>query len=90
MYAALSDRSPPKNQNLIRLDSIINTQEIATAKELNRYNRIRSITLKAGLEKNYSLGEAISFLENTIKVIGNESFKIDYKGQSKEFKDSSK
>ncbi len=78
-----------KNQNLIRLDSLVNTQEIATAKELNRYNRIRSITLKAGLEKNYSLGEGIEFLEKTINKIGNYNMKVDYKGQSKEFKDSS-
>jgi multidrug efflux pump len=79
-----------KNKSLIRLDSLIRFEEVATAKELNRYNRIRSITLKAGLDKNYSLGEAINFLENIIKEIGNENVKIDYKGQSKEFKDSSK
>jgi multidrug efflux pump len=79
-----------KNKSLIRLDSLIKLEEIATAKELNRYNRIRSITLKAGLDKNYSLGEAIKFLEAVIKKIGNDNVKIDYKGQSKEFKDSSK
>ena len=79
-----------KNKNLIRLDSLIKIEEGATAKELNRYNRIRSITLKAGIDKNYSLGEAISYLEKVIKKIDNKKVKIDYKGQSKEFKDSSK
>ena len=79
-----------KNKNLIRLDSLINIEELAAAKELNRYNRIRSITLKAGLNKNYSLGEAIIFLENIIKENKNSNIKIDFKGQGKEFKDSSK
>ena len=41
--------------------------EIAEAKELNRYNRTRSITLKGGLSKEYSLGKAIQELEGISK-----------------------
>ena len=50
---------------------------------------MRSITLSAGLQKGYSLGEAIEYLENISdkKLKGN--FIIDYKGQSKEYKKSS-
>ena len=79
-----------KNGDLIRLDSLIYSEESSAAKELHRYNRMRSITLKAGLNKDYSLGEAINFLENIIIKNQNEKIKVDYKGQSKEFKDSSK
>ena len=47
-----------------------NFEELAEAKELNRYNRSRAITLKASISKDYSLGEAISFLEK----VANERF----------------
>ncbi len=74
---------------LIRLDSLIYSDEEAAPKELHRYNKIRAITLRAGLSKDYSLGEAINFIENVVNTNFNESIKIDYKGQSKEYKSSS-
>ena len=47
-------------------------------RELNRYNKMRSITLSAGLEKGYSLGEAINFLEQLSKEKLKGNFKIDF------------
>ena len=77
-----------KNGEMIRLDSFLNFREIAEAKELNRYNRTRSITLKGGLSGDYSLGQAIKELEKiSDEKLGN-NIKIDFKGQSKEFKES--
>ncbi len=76
------------NGNYIRLDNILEYKEVNEAKELNRYNKMRSITLSAGLDKGYSLGEAISFLEETSKEKLRGNFKIDFKGQSKEYKKS--
>lgn len=77
------------NNELIRLENLVKVEESAEAKELNRYNKMRAITLSAGLEKGYSLGEALNYLEylSKEKLIGN--YKIDFKGQSKEFKESS-
>ena len=78
------------NGELIRLDSLIYTEENSAAKELNRFNRIRAITLKASLKKDYSLGEAINFIEEILQEKNKWNIKIDYIGQSKEYKDSSK
>ena len=77
------------NGNFVRLENILEFKEVTEAKELNRFNKMRSITLSAGLQKGYSLGEAIEYLENISdnKLKGN--FIIDYKGQSKEYKKSS-
>ena len=50
---------------------------------------MRSITLSAGLNKNYSLGEGIDYLENLSKNKLKGNYKIDFRGQSKEFKESS-
>ncbi|MEE2695031.1 MAG: efflux RND transporter permease subunit [Pseudomonadota bacterium] len=76
------------NGSLIRLDNLLKFEEVAEAKELNRYNKMRSITLSAGLKKDYSLGDAISYLEkiSNEKLLG--TYKIDFKGQSKEYKKS--
>ena len=51
-----------------------------------RYNKLRSITLSAGLQKGCSLGEAIKYLENISDEKLKGEFIIDYKGQSKEYK----
>ena len=72
----------------VRLDNLLKFKEVTEAKELNRYNKMRSITLSAGLKKGYSLGEAIDYLENISKEKLSGNFKIDFKGQSKEYKKS--
>ena len=77
------------NGNFVRLENLLSFNELAEAKELNRYNKMRAITLSAGLKEGYSLGQAIDYLEKISdqKLKGN--FKIDFKGQSKEYKKSS-
>ena len=40
-----------ENGNFVRLENILNFKEVTEAKELNRYNKMRSITLSAGLQK---------------------------------------
>ncbi len=72
----------------IRLDNLLEFKEVNEAKELNRYNKMRSITLSAGLKKGYSLGEAINYLESVSKEKFTGNYKIDFKGQSKEYKKS--
>ena len=63
--------------------------ELTEAKELNRYNKMRSITLSAGLKQGFSLGQAISYLEEISKKNLKGNFKIGFKGQSKEYKKKS-
>ena len=74
----------------MRLENFLNFNEINEAKELHRYNKMRAITLSAGLKKGYSLGEAISFLEQVSNEKLKGNFKIDFKGQSREYKKSTK
>ena len=76
-----------ENGNFIRLENILDFKEVTEAKELNSgYNKLRSITLSAGLQKGYSLGEAIKYLENVSENKLKGNFIINYKGQSKEYK----
>ena len=48
---------------LVPLSNLVRTQGTAGARDLGRFNKLRAITLTAGLAPGYSLGEALAFLE---------------------------
>ncbi|MBU2223851.1 MAG: efflux RND transporter permease subunit [Gammaproteobacteria bacterium] len=80
-------RSAATNQ-LIPLDNLVTLREEATSSTLNRYNRMRAITISANLAPGYSLGEALEFLENTVRSEITANVGIEYKGESLMYKDS--
>jgi multidrug efflux pump len=73
---------------LIPLSNIAQVREVADAGALGRYNKLRSITLSGGVAPDYSLGEALAFLE-TEAAKHSEISAIGYRGESREFRDSS-
>ncbi|MFT5711473.1 MAG: multidrug efflux pump [Halioglobus sp.] len=70
---------------LIPLSNLVTVREQADAGTLHRYNRVRGITLTAGLAEGYSLGEALAYLENLVRTELPEDASIDYKGESLEY-----
>lgn len=80
-------RSTSTNQ-LIPLSNLVTVDEQATSGSLNRYNRMRSITIEANLAEGYSLGEALGYLENIVKAELPDDVSIDYKGESLLYKES--
>jgi multidrug efflux pump len=82
--ANLYVRSERTNQ-LVPLSSLVTMTEVAEPGSLNRFNRLRSITLSANLAPGYSLGEAIEWMEETAAAELPETAQLDYKGQSREF-----
>ncbi len=71
---------------LIRLDTLVSTREVGQAARLPHYNRNRSITISANLADNYSLGDALDFLDQqAIKQLPAQAI-IDYKGLSREYR----
>ncbi|MCD8525838.1 MAG: efflux RND transporter permease subunit [Alphaproteobacteria bacterium] len=77
-----SDRSG----QLIPLSNVVNLEEFADANSLNRYNRVRSITIEANLAEGYTLGEALKYLEGLARANLPDKVIIDYKGQSQDYK----
>lgn len=77
-----------RGDQLIPLSSLVRLREQAGSSRLNRYNRIRSITIEANLDEKLSLGEALSFLETLAQDHLPETAIIDYKGQSRDFRAS--
>ncbi len=76
------------SQRLIPLSNLITTRETSGAGTLNRYNRLRAVTLSANLTPGYALGDALSFLEDTTAQVLPEQAQIDYKGESLEYKEA--
>lgn len=80
-------RSQESNQ-LIPISNLVKVEEYGAAKNLSRFNRIRAVTLEAGLEDAYPLGSALSYLEELAKKTLPEHAIIDYKAQSRDLKTS--
>jgi multidrug efflux pump len=70
---------------LIPLSNLVTVEEFADSATLNRYNRIRSITIEAGLADGYSLGEALGFLRELVQSELPPNVTIGYKGESLDF-----
>jgi multidrug efflux pump len=76
------------NGELIPLDSVVSIKEGADANTLNRYNRLRAITIEASLAEGYTLGEAIAYLEGAAKQYLPAEAVVSFKGQSQDFRNS--
>ncbi len=99
LQAKLDDRESPQDLKniyvrsertgkLIPLSNLVKISEFADSASLNRYNRLRAITIESNLAEGYSLGEALKFLENIAEKHLPKEAQIDVKGLSREFKDS--
>ena len=74
-----------RSGQLIPLSNLVTLTDFADSTSLNRYNRVRSITIQAALDNGLTLGEALSFLETTARENLPETVVIDYRGQSRDF-----
>ncbi len=77
-----------RTQQLIPLSNLVQLEEFADSIQLNRYNRVRAITLEANLADGVSLGDALRSLEQMARDYLPSEVIIDYKGQSQDYKSS--
>ncbi len=73
---------------LISLANLVKIENTADISNLQRYNRLRAVTITAGLSPGVTLEQGLSFLEETVKSALPYQAQIDYKGESLEFKES--
>ena len=78
-----------RNGAMVPLASVVTVSERVSPRELNHFGQRRSVTLSANLAPNYSLGEALKWMEDTAARILPPGYGTDYEGQSREFKTSS-
>lgn len=73
---------------IIPLSGFVTLSEQAGPGELKRVDRLRTVQISASLGPDYTLEEAISYLEDIIKEEAGEEASISYDGLSRSFKDS--
>ncbi|MBD3776101.1 MAG: efflux RND transporter permease subunit [Thiotrichales bacterium] len=74
---------------MVPLSAITTLSTSGVASSLNRYNRVRSITLEANLEDGLSLGQALDYLNALTRKTLPPEANLDYKGQSRDFQTAS-
>jgi multidrug efflux pump len=75
-----------RSGELIPLANLVKVTEVADSRSLNRYNRLRAITIEANLADGLALGEALDYLEGLAREHLPEQARLDYKGQSRDFR----
>ena len=73
---------------LVSIANLVEYEEQGSANKLSRYNRQRAVTISADISENYTLDEAIKFLESTMLEIASDK-QITWKGKSEELKETS-
>ena len=96
MQAQRSDRAAPadldnlyvrsaRSGELIPLANLVSLKELAEPGRLNRFNRLRGITISAGLAPGYTLGEALTWAQKVVAEELPPTAQLDYKGDSREY-----
>jgi multidrug efflux pump len=84
--AAIYVRS--RDGSLVQLSNLVKIRETVAPKELNHFNRQRAAIISANVTPDYTLGEALDYLDKTaLEVIGKQA-KTELDGQSREFRES--
>jgi multidrug efflux pump len=74
---------------MVPLSSIVKVREAVSPRELNHFNQRRSVTITANLQPNYTLGEALEFMDATAGRVLPPGYATELNGVSREFKASS-
>ncbi|CCB85142.1 putative uncharacterized protein [Parachlamydia acanthamoebae UV-7] len=74
---------------LVSLFNLVRMKEISDAASLNRFNRLRAITISGSLAPGFSLGPVLSDLEKIALETLPSTIRMDYKGESRMYKETS-
>jgi multidrug efflux pump len=74
---------------MIPLAALVTTREVVVPRELNHFGQRRSASITANISPEYSMGEALDFLDDTARELLPAGYTTDLNGQSREFRNSS-
>jgi multidrug efflux pump len=80
--------SSARTGELVPLSNVVQLAELADSNVLNRYNRVRSITIEGNVAEGATLGGVLDYLEATAREILPPQVVIDYNGQSKDYREA--
>ncbi|MFN4097215.1 MAG: efflux RND transporter permease subunit [Sphingomonas sp.] len=73
-----------RDGSLVPLSNLVTTREVSGPRDLGRYNKLRAITLSGGVAPGYSLGQALTFLQEQAAE-SPEVLAVGYRGESQAF-----
>jgi multidrug efflux pump len=98
VQTAASGRSTPedidsinvrgRSDTMIPLSALVKVRESVSPRELNHFGQRRSVSITASLAPEYSLGEALSFMDQTAAKILKPGYTTELNGTSREFRNS--
>ncbi len=74
-----------RSGELVPLSNLVTLSEVAEAGSLNRFNRLRAITISANVAPGHTLGETISWVQDVAREELPDYAQIDWKGESREY-----
>ncbi len=78
-----------RDGTMLPLASLLKVDETVAPRELNHFAQRRAVTITANLAPDYTIGEALTFLEDAAARILPAGYAVDYNGQTREFKTTS-
>ena len=78
-----------RGDTMVPLSSLVKVREAVSPRELNHFNQRRSVTITASLAPDYSLGEALDFMDETAARVLPAGYATELNGVSREFRASS-
>jgi multidrug efflux pump len=77
-----------RSETMIPLAALVKVREAVAPRELNHFSQRRSVSITANLAPDYSLGQALDFLDATAAKLLKPGYSTDLNGTSREFKNS--
>ncbi len=77
-----------RNDTMIPLSALVKVRESVSPRELNHFGQRRSVSITANLAPDYSLGEALKFLDATASQVLKPGYTTELNGTSREFRKS--
>jgi multidrug efflux pump len=77
-----------RNDAMIPLSALVKVRESVSPRELNHFGQRRSVSFTASLSGDYSLGEALKFMDQTAAKVLKTGYSTDLNGTSREFRSS--
>ncbi len=74
-----------RSGELVPLSNLVSLSEVAEAGTLNRFNRLRAITISANVAPGHTLGETMAWVQQAAREELPEYAQIDWKGESREY-----
>lgn len=77
-----------RSETMIPLSALVKVRESVSPRELNHFGQRRSASITASLSPDYSLGQALQFMEQTSAKILKTGYTTELNGTSREFRSS--